>query len=326
MSEGKKHEPRGLPIPIPDADSCPPKMAKMIDGLLCGDELSAKQQLQLDQALRERPAVRAYYDRAMLAERMLSGGPEALLEPSPAQLARLESSILDRVEVETAESAAAERAKSRSGLLGWIAGLVAVGAALAIALPTLLSEENRTPKPSFSGRPDPGEFQARGTPAKRGKLVGLRVFCIDKQASPPVRELSNAAAATTAAGAKGDIPSCPLRATLRFAYTNRSALKRLFLVGVDAESNPLWYAPVPPNKQSITAARGVDKALPRAVRLAVNHKPGVTRVYAVFSNKALTTKTVRAAIETIEKGSVGSQKLLPIDDTEQRSLLLKIVR
>ncbi len=325
MSDSKRQEPRGLPIPIPDADSCPPRFAKMIDGLLLGDALSAKQQAELDAALRGQQGVKAYYDRAMLAERMLSGGPEALFDPSPAQLTRLESSVLDRVEVEAKQRAVTEKAKSRTGVFGWIAGLVAVGAAVLITLPMVLKESK--PQPTFSARLEPAEFQARGAPAKHGKLVGLRVFCIDKQSTPPVRELvADAAQASTSAKVTSSVPSCSLRATLRFAYTNRSELSKLFLVGVDAASRPLWYAPVPPGHESIDVVKGVDKALPRAVRLAVNHKPGLMRVYAVFSKKALISKDVRAAITKLKKGSATSQTLLSIDDTEQRSLLLKLVR
>lgn len=310
--ESKPGERQGLPIPIPDADTCPPRLAKMIDKLVLGDELNIAQQRELTRALEQGGAARSYYDRAMLAQRLLDGGPESLFAPSAAEFSRVEERIFERVREEQLAAAPARR-----GIFAWVAGLVAVGAAVAIALPFLLASKDAPPATGVpgpaTGVPTTGEFQIRGQAARRGKQVGLRVFCFDKKASPAVRELGDSAK-----------QSCPLSATLKLAYTNKSGLKQLFVVGVDDRREPLWYAPVPPAKNSLTVAKAVDQPLPRAIRLQVNHHAGELRIYAVFSAKALTFAEIAAAVHRLKKGSLARQELLPIEDTEQRSMLLTL--
>lgn len=312
MSDRKRKpgERQGLPIPIPDADTCPPRLAKMIDKLVLGDELNIAQQRELTRALEQGGAARSYYDRAMLAQRLLDGGPESLFSPSAAEFSRVEERIFERVREEQLAAAPARR-----GIFAWVAGLVAVGAAVAIALPFLLASKDAPPAtgPATGAPTTGGEFQIRGQAARRGKQVGLRVFCFDKKASPAVRELGDSANR-----------SCPLSATLKLAYTNKSELKQLFVVGVDDRREPLWYAPVPPAKTSLTVSKAVDQPLPRAIRLQVNHHAGELRIYAVFSAKALTFAEIATAVHRLKKGSLARQELLPIEDTEQRSMLLTL--
>ena len=316
MSESKRPQLRGLPIPIPDSESCPAGMAKIIDGLLLGETPSAKDQRRLDDALASDPAVKAYYDRAMFAERLLDGGPEALFTPTAAQFERLEGRVLEAARLEA--EAEPEKEPARQGIFAWVASLVAVGAAIAIGLPMFLRAHNSQPEQG----PRPvahrsGEFQTRGTPPKRGEQVGLRVFCIAKedQGKAAVTELREDAPKT---------PSCSLQATLRFAYSNRSALKHLFVVGVDERGKVLWYSPAPPQTHSLAATVGVDRPLPRAVALDVNHRAGALRIFALFSKEALDAKAVATAAAKLKKGSLSSQKLLPMEDTEQRSILLEL--
>ncbi|HUU01525.1 MAG TPA: hypothetical protein VM425_08810 [Myxococcota bacterium] len=118
-------------------------------------------------------------------------------------------------------------------------------------------------------------FAARGAAAP----PDLRLVCIpagDKSAPRSARA--------------GDGPaSCSIDETLGFAYLNpEGRFGGLLLYAVDSKDNILWYAPNPAQPAGISiepAAR--PRALPRTVRLAVNHHPGRYTLVAAFTRRPL---------------------------------------
>jgi hypothetical protein len=114
---------------------------------------------------------------------------------------------------------------------------------------------------------------------------------------------------------------------LRFAYTNKSKLSRLFLVGVNEEFKIKWYEPHPPRERSIRVKSGViDRPLKRAVRLDVNHDPGLIRVYALFSAEPLTASEVTRAVAQAQRSgrSIVQVDKLPVKNAVQQSLLMRL--
>ncbi|MFH0899535.1 MAG: hypothetical protein V2A73_02775 [Pseudomonadota bacterium] len=76
----------------------------------------------------------------------------------------------------------------------------------------------------------------------------------------------------------------------------------VFVMGVDDRGLPLWYGPRPFEHQSLRIPAG-EKAdlrrLPGATRLAVNHRPGQVRVFAMLSKEPITCDEVDAAIASL---------------------------
>jgi hypothetical protein len=121
-------------------------------------------------------------------------------------------------------------------------------------------------------------------------------------------------------------PSCNRSAQLKLAVSNRGGFRKLFLVGVDEERNIKWYAPRPPQSESVDAPVGdVDVPVGSAVRLEVNHDPGSVRVYALFSDEPLMSAEVERAIASLPPiGPLPEALPLARTDVLQRSILFDI--
>lgn len=267
------------------------KYERLIDEIIVGDVPPAEWE-ELRAHLRGCSDCRARYDRVALAERMLSGGPAALYQPSQASFERIGAAVLDG-------AAAKESAWQR--LVQWLAPTQrwAVGVAAAAALvlvPVLL----RTSKPAADG------FQARGG-APHERSAGLRAFCL---------------------GAEGVTPRCTRDSQLKLTVSNAGKFGRVFLVGLDDDWAPKWYAPRPPEIQSVTAPDGVDVPVGPTVRLGVNHDPGKVRIYAVFSDAPVTSQEIEAAAEQLrQQGKTPSQvDALPLlrTDVVQKSVVIDV--
>jgi len=283
--------------------TCDAGFSDQIDQLVLEETVAPKQMAKLKEHLGGCSSCQQRYNKVVLAVRLLNGGPDALAQPSKVELSRVREQVLSRARL-------APEPPVRHSLLKWIGGLAAVGAALAIIIPMALEEENRAPVET-----EPA-FQARGGAAKAGKAVGLRLFCLERNAGASIVEIDG--------DKKKD---CPLGATLKFAYTNRSKFSQLAVVGVTADFSLRWYLPRSPKGSSIAIkASVVDEPLERSVKLAVNHQAGPLRVFAIFSNTVITAASLNKAVAAAkQKGSrLETLELLPVDDTEQRSIFLRL--
>jgi hypothetical protein len=265
---------------------------RLIDEMIVGD-VEPAQWNELRAHLGGCPACRARYDRVSLAERMLHGGPKALDTPSASTLVRLEGAIL---------GAAVPPKPAWQRALGWFAPTQrwAVGVAAAAAVVVLVPFLVRSTPPD-------GGFQSRGATPTHERTAGLRAFCI---------------------GDEGVTPRCARTTQLRLTVSNAGKFQHVFVVGFDDDFNTKWYAPRPPEQQSVAAPDGVDQQIGAAVKLGINHDPGKVRVYALFSDAPVTTQEVQAAADRLrEQGRKPSQiEALPLlrTDVIQKSLVLDV--
>lgn len=264
---------------------------KLIDEMLLGDVPTAEWS-ELHRHLAGCTSCRARYDRVSLAERMLHGGPQAMQTPSSSTLKRLEGAVLGAAA--TPQPAWQRALQWFAPTQRWAAG-VAAAAAVVVLLPFLL----RSTAPH-------DEFQTRGA-TTHDRSAGLRAFCI---------------------GAEGVTPRCDRSAQLRLTVSNAGKFQRVYVVGFDDGFNAKWYAPRPPEQQSVVAPDGVDQQVGAAVKLGVNHDPGKVRIYALFSDAPVSTQEVEAAADRLrEQGRKPSQiESLPLlrTDVVQKSLVLDV--
>jgi hypothetical protein len=313
---------------------CSTRYASYIDKLLTGD-LSRRKMSKLRGHLAGCESCQARYNRVVLASRLLEGGPAALALPAQRELDWLEPVVLERARLVPDNEPA-----RRSMLLRIAAPAITIAAVLAVGLPILLRSTPPTTAPigdqpvatpaqrgalppAKEAEVDPETFAARGTNDKMSTRVGLRAFCIHREetaAQPSIIGLVPASATAPPA-------SCQVQDIMRFAYTNRSKLGFLFLLGLDDKYEIKWYEPHPPQQTSVAVTHNtVDKPLPRAVRLNVNHGEGQLRLFAVFSGRPLQAAQIKKAVAKVREAKTPLNRLqvLPLEETEQRSLLLKL--
>lgn len=274
---------------------------RLIDEMIVGD-VGTSDWNELNAHLSGCTSCRGRYDRVSLAERMLHGGPAALNKPSSSTLKRLEGAIVGAVAAPTpAWQRAVHLIKVFAPSQRWAVG-VAAAAAVAVLIPFLV----RSPTPPPIGQSS-GGFQTRGATPTHERTAGLRAFCI---------------------GDEGVTPRCARTTQLRLTVSNSGKFQRVFLVGFDDEFNPKWYAPRPPEQQSVSAPDGIDQQIGAAVKLGINHDPGKVRVYAIFSDAPISTQEVQAAADRLrEQGRKPSQiDALPLlrTDVIQKSLVLDV--
>jgi hypothetical protein len=301
---------------------CTSRYPALMDRLLLGD-LPPRKMRKLSGHLAGCAACQQRYNRVVLACRLLEGGPRALTVPSEGELRRVGDEVLRRARL------VPDTAPSRRGLWRWIAAGATAAVALAIAAPLAL-HHSRPASRAVGGRSGPTqefstELQPRGGSGAAAPSVGLRAFCIRKvDGLPQVTGLAPALP-----GEAGPLTACRLDDVLKFAYTNRSDLGFLFILGVDDKYRIKWYEPHPPQRASVAARRdAVDEPLPRAVRLAVNHQGGQLRLFALFSAQPLSASAVERAVERARAAKTPLTKLasLPVDGAaEQRSILVRLV-
>lgn len=277
---------------------------RRIDQAFLG-ELSPAQAEDLRQHLEGCADCRARYDRAARMERVLSGGTGAIATASPAELDRVGAAVFAALD--------AERSVGLVERLGaWIrrpgVSLLAAAASAAALVAVLAPGWNR-------GDFGAGELRARGGPPAV-RAATIHAFCLSSEAD---FALDRARA-----------PACSLSAQLKLSVGNPGDHRFLFLVGVQDDYAPRWYAPRPPETQSTTAPAPQDGEVPfgSATRLAVNHRPGALRIYGLFSDAPLSGAEVSAAIEALSKSDTPLDRAdaLPLarSDVTQRSVLVEI--
>ena len=296
---------------------------ELIDEVIV-DELPASDWARLREHLHTCLPCRARYDKAVLAERMLHGGPQAALTPSPAEFDRIAEAVL--APIAQAQPAWQRMLQWFAPTQRWATGLVAVAALFALvpilkhnhAAPTLpalpgdgmQARGGKGPVELFSGHP-----QLKGTE----RLAGLRAFCLDGSEVHPLEPKGPA------------LPACARSGELKLAVSNPGKFARVFLVGMDGSHALKWYAPRPPATESVLAPAGgeaVDAPVGATVRLAVNHQTGPVRIYALFSDRPVKASEVEAASRELARRGVRTEDAaslpIPRPDVLQRSLLIDV--
>jgi hypothetical protein len=290
--------------------ACDTKYERLIDQMMIGDSGDWE---KLRGHIKSCEPCRNRYNRVVLAERMLHGGPEKAFEPSPLEFDRIAGGIFG------AEASVWQRWFWRFRPV-WTTGLVAAAAAV-ILIPLL----TRTPMNAHA--PEPGKnagpvelFQSRGGATPNGaeaRQAGLRAFCLEGEKVQPLDPKGT------------EPPKCERSSQLKLAVSNPGNYKSVFLVGMDDDHAPKWYAPKPPVGESVPAPSGVqDTPVGGAVKLGINHGPGRVRIFALFSDKPVRSPEVEAAVDELAKRHVTAQEAeaLPLrrPDVLQRSLLVDI--
>lgn len=296
---------------------CDEQYQRLVDDVVVS-ELPAEKWEKLRKHLTRCQRCRARYNKAVLAERMLHGGPKSFDRPSPRELDRIARAVLPG-----GPRPAWQRMLQwfAAPTQRWAATGLAAAAAAVLLLPMLKSANHAAPGETFQprGGKGPVELFSRNV---GGKLVersaGLRAFCLTKdqvQALDP----------------KGpESPRCDRAAQLKLAVSNPGQFKQVFLVGMDGEHDLKWYAPRPPETVSVAAPIGeaVDVPVGASVRLAVNHRPGPMRIYALFSDQPVSVAEVEAASQELARKNVKAEaaEALPLKRTDvlQRSLLIDL--
>ncbi|HET6584288.1 MAG TPA: hypothetical protein VFG69_12585 [Nannocystaceae bacterium] len=205
---------------------------------------------RLHDRLRSDADARAVYDRAAAALRAMEGRRE----PADYEVDLVEQWLReDRV---IADAVAPANPRWR-GL--WILAAVLSAAALVLVL---------RPRGSITSTAD--DFGMKGP--DRSAPFAIEVLCADP-GDVAVRPASD---------------GCALAGTLSFAYrveADWTGGATLVLFGVDAEGGALYYVPTP-DTTAPTVAAGRWYSLDRAVRLAVNHRPGRVRVFGLLTDAA----------------------------------------
>lgn len=302
---------------------------RLIDEVVL-DELRDSRWERLRAHLGGCPACRARYNKAVRATRMLAGGPAAVDTPSPQELARIGRAVLGP----EPKGGFSRLLEWFSPVQRWSAGLVAAAAVIALVpLVGKLTAQKHAADPEFQPRGGqhtgkPVNLYHNGQPERP---ASLRAFCLDGDKVQPLDPLMPPGAAALKAFA----PKCAVTSQLKLAVSNPGKFQRVFLVGVDAARDLKWYAPRPPEAESVVAPQpkeGEPGAVPigASIRLGVNHDAGALRIFALFSDKPVTTTEVEAAVAELGKrgGRVADIEALPLvrPDVVQRSLLVELTR
>jgi hypothetical protein len=310
-----------------DAKTCnEAEYRQMIDEVLL-DELPAKKWEKLRKHLAMCPGCRARYNKAVWALRMLDGGPEAIHTPSASEFDRIAAAVLEPEG--GARSAMGRMLQWFAPTQRWATGLVA--AAAAIALIPILAHMNQAKAPAEDqfqprgGKTGPVELFGAHPSTMGDRMAGLRIFCLS---GDKVEALDPKGAAA---------PKCARASQMKLAVSNPGKFARVFLVGVDNEHALKWYAPRPPETESVAApdtskpvAEAAEVPVGATIRLHVNHDPGPIRVYALFSDAPVRSSEVEAATKDFAARKVAitsrEAELLPLKRTDvlQRSLVIDV--
>ena len=214
--------------------------------------------------LRGDPDARQRYDTAIAALRLLEN--DAAI--ASVELGMVEDWVMADVAAAEAESV---RAQGLSGTHWWHRLSLMFAVAAAIVLVVVL-------------RPPPGPvaqddaFGVRGS----GEAGALAIMALcgpaDPQAGPLARQ------------------PCDEDDILGFAYRvdPRAQGRALTLFGVDADGDPMFYAPTPVDEAAVVAVAGDWQAIDTGVALSVNHAVGPLDVYAVLAPSGASVAQVRS--------------------------------
>ncbi len=219
--------------------------------------------------LRDCDPCRDAYRRAVVTHRVLVGSPADM--PSGFEQRRMADAVID--------GALGEAETSRGGaLVGWRAALGALGACAAAALIFFTIQPSAMPTPEHDST-----LRARGG-QDHGPLVGLGISGVTEGGDEYEAIASDAAV-------QGD--------WLRFYYSNEDPrLTHLFVVGLQSDRDPIWYAPMPPEEtESLAITQGKQVKLPMENKVSERHVAAPLAVLALFTSRPLTVADVGPALD-----------------------------
>lgn len=289
--------------------------------------------------LREDDGARKYFDRLAVIDRALGGGLEALptmgeQDALPTngreQDALSTSGDFERSFGEAAFTAALddmlaeERAEDDDGDDGAdVVSLfgshrarsiaVAVAAMAALGLGIVLMNDGPTGGPN-DGASTPGNggddgFRARSavsTDRSQLRAPELELFCVRRSDDGVSFEGTRDEALGTL--------RCPIDAELKLAFENRERkLTHAAFFGVDTSGKLYWYGPTPATRGAKPVEAGPEiQPFGETIRLEVNHRPGRTRIHAVFATAPIDFDTLEGQLETRRPGELFDSESLEL--------------
>ena len=266
---------------------------------------SAKDDARMRASLRESEALRALYDKRIVAHRLMLGldaGTPSRVE----QERQMTATVGLALQANTAE------ATSAWGLPAWTMPLAGAAAAALVAV-LVTSQPSPSPSPSpLAGAPaaDPSRNDYLGARSgnRDAPRAGIGVSGINAQ------------------GVEYEVlhDRAWIQDRIRFFYRCDDAeLNHLFLFGLQGDENPRWYYPLPAEDEhaSIPAQCGSDTErtqLQGDTLLAKRHSPGSLTVIGIFTQDPLSHEAVAQALE----GRVNEVLEGAFDDNLRRALSL----
>jgi hypothetical protein len=224
--------------------------------------LSPRRRARLHERLRRDPRARARYDRAVEALRVLEGD----VDVAPSELDVVGRWLAD---------AWGDPRPATAPRRAWPAVL----AVLAAALVLLWISPLRDPAALRPWSSLEDGWQARGLGRADG--LALEALCGPPEADDGARVLR--------------VRDCGLADLMGLAYrAPADTIGRLTLLGIDAQGDVMFYLPTPVDPAGASVEPGRWRALPVAVRLAVNHAAGPLRIYGLVAPTVATVDEVRA--------------------------------
>ena len=232
------------------------KLRRLVEAAVLGT-LPARKRGEVVAHLRSDEALRAEYDRAIEAFRVLEG----------RDVAEHEYDLVESWLFDGAAPVAEVTPERRAGWLRFFGVMLAVAAGLLLALGPL------RPQP----QPDDG-FAAKG--GGYPTFLAIQALCPrgDKAGLVPATQ-----------------DGCALEATLSFAYRldpRASVRGSLSLFAVDEHGDVLYYQPTPVDTDPWEAVAGPWRPLPMAVNLDVNHEAGGVTLYGLVSPDPVTVEDI----------------------------------
>ncbi|RJO70462.1 MAG: hypothetical protein C4523_05450 [Myxococcales bacterium] len=242
--------------------------------------MSAKDSLALLKGLAADPAGKREFERLMAIERALCGIPPTDPPWTHFDTERIGKIVLHRV------GAAAEKEFSWSAW-GWRLAFAIPIILVLLAAPLLYrlsgQQGSSIPKSLFAPRGSEEPYETH-----------LFLFCIEgKGRAAKVTRLDRPPFLTEAP------EKCSINSEFQLALTNLTTKKKyIYVVGMDDAGRRLWYFPEPGEGESRPAPTGVaEKLFGESIRLSVNHRLGLMRMFVVFSEHPVTEDEISRALD-----------------------------
>ncbi|MCH9684441.1 MAG: hypothetical protein K0V04_23605 [Deltaproteobacteria bacterium] len=240
--------------------------------------LAPRQRARLHDQLRRDADARARYDRAVAALRVFEGDAEF----APTELDLVGRWLVD----DWGEQPEPEAERAR----WWVPAL----AAAAVAAAMVLWSGSLGTSAGLRPWTDDG-WQARG--ADDDGRLAIEALCGPDEPDADSIEVR--------------ARDCGNRDLLGFAYRTEPGTEgMLTLFGIDADGDPMFYAPTPVDPSGVTVSAGHWRASSLAIRLSVNHAAGPLRIYGVVAPVAATEQEIRTWV-----GELSAQSEAETGDT-----------
>jgi hypothetical protein len=113
---------------------------------------------------------------------------------------------------------------------------------------------------------------------------------------------------------------CSLSESIKFGYVNpNSDLSYLSIFGIDSNSDIMWYFPNPIDQKSLKIKKTLNIVpIGKPIKLRVNHKAGILKIFAIFSKEPIIYKQLQKRIQDalLSQKAMPSKEWFPLEKEE----------